>query len=70
MADTATTTPLLTSHKQAKPPKAPSIDDTIETYIGATGAMQLFKAVLLAFAWAFDAQQVFMSCLLYTSRCV
>lgn len=60
MADTATT-PLLTSHKQAKLAKAPSIDDTIETYIGATGAMQLLKAVLLAFAWAFDAQQVFIS---------
>lgn len=59
MADTATA-PLLTSHK-AKPAKTPSIDDTIETYIGATGATQLLKAVLLAFAWAFDAQQVFIS---------
>ncbi|KAJ1291433.1 hypothetical protein BS78_02G315100 [Paspalum vaginatum] len=60
MADPATA-PLLTSHKQAKQAKAPSIDDTIETYIGTTGAMQLLKAVLLAFAWAFDAQQVFIS---------
>ncbi|XP_062186452.1 organic cation/carnitine transporter 2-like [Phragmites australis] len=59
MADTATA-PLLTSHK-SKLAKAPSIDDTIETYIGSTGAMQLLKAVLLAFAWAFDAQQVFIS---------
>ncbi|XP_006657833.1 organic cation/carnitine transporter 2-like [Oryza brachyantha] len=59
MADAATT-PLLTSH-EAKPAKAPSIDDAIETYIGATGATQLLKAMLLAFAWAFDAQQVFMS---------
>ncbi|KAL6656768.1 hypothetical protein ACP70R_004548 [Stipagrostis hirtigluma subsp. patula] len=59
MGDTATA-PLLTSHK-AKLAKAPSIDDTIETYIGATGAMQLLKAFLLAFAWAFDAQQVFIS---------
>ena len=58
MADTATTAPLLTSHK---PPKAPTIDETIENYIGTTGVMQLFKAVLLAFAWAFDAQQVFIS---------
>jgi OCT family organic cation transporter-like MFS transporter 3 len=57
MADTATA-PLLTSHG-AKLAKAPSIDDTIETYMGITGAAQLLKAVLLAFAWAFDAQQVF-----------
>ena len=59
MADTATA-PLLTSHR-AKPGKAPSIDDTIETYMGTTGAAQLLKAILLAFAWAFDAQQVFIS---------
>ena len=59
MADTASA-PLLTSHK-TRPVKAPSIDDTIETYMGATGALQLLKAVLLAFAWAFDAQQVFIS---------
>jgi len=62
MAETADA-PLLTSHKKAKLAKAPSIDDTIETYIGATGSMQLLKAVLLAFAWAFDAQQVFISVL-------
>ncbi|KAL6657795.1 hypothetical protein ACP70R_005575 [Stipagrostis hirtigluma subsp. patula] len=59
MDDTATA-PFLTSHK-AKLAKAPSIDDTIETYIGATGAMQLLKAFLLAFVWVFDAQQVFIS---------
>ena len=59
MADTGTA-PLLTSHR-AKLTKAPSIDDTIETYMGTTGAGQLLKAVLLAFAWAFDAQQVFIS---------
>ncbi|XP_062209288.1 organic cation/carnitine transporter 2-like [Phragmites australis] len=59
MADTATT-PLLTSHR-AKPAKTPSIDDVIEMYIGAAGAWQLLKAVLVAFAWAFDAQQVFIS---------
>ncbi|OEL23574.1 Organic cation/carnitine transporter 3 [Dichanthelium oligosanthes] len=62
MDDTAITGPLLTSHK-AKPakPQPPSIDDMIERYIGDTGAMQLLKAVLVAFAWAFDAQQVFIS---------
>uniref|UniRef100_A0A0E0LM76 H(+)/Pi cotransporter n=1 Tax=Oryza punctata TaxID=4537 RepID=A0A0E0LM76_ORYPU len=59
MADEATT-PLLASYKP-KPAKAPSIDDAIETYIGATGAGQLFKAIILAFTWAFDAQQVFIS---------
>ncbi|CAL5062184.1 unnamed protein product [Urochloa decumbens] len=59
MAISANTAPLLTSHKQAN--KGPTIDDTIENYIGTTGVMQLFKAILLAFAWAFDAQQVFIS---------
>uniref|UniRef100_A0A0E0LM77 H(+)/Pi cotransporter n=1 Tax=Oryza punctata TaxID=4537 RepID=A0A0E0LM77_ORYPU len=59
MADAAIT-PLLTSH-EAKPAKAPSIDDAIETYIGATGARQLLRAMLLAFVWAFEAPQVFMS---------
>ncbi|CAO1941593.1 unnamed protein product [Urochloa humidicola] len=58
MAISANTAPLLTSHKQAK---GPTIDDTIENYMGTTGVMQLFKAILLAFAWAFDAQQVFIS---------
>ncbi|KAK1680063.1 hypothetical protein QYE76_040911 [Lolium multiflorum] len=59
MADTATA-PLITNHR-AKPAKAPSIDDTIEEYMGTTGTVQLLKAVLLAFASAFDAQQVFIS---------
>ncbi|CAD6343397.1 unnamed protein product [Miscanthus lutarioriparius] len=61
MADMATA-PLLTRHK-ANPPKVPSasIDDMIEKYIGDTGAMQLLKAVFVALAWAFDAQQVFIS---------
>ncbi|CAN6205746.1 unnamed protein product [Urochloa humidicola] len=58
MAISANTAPLLTNHKQSK---GPTIDDTIENYIGTTGVMQLFKAILLAFAWAFDAQQVFIS---------
>uniref|UniRef100_A0A0D9WX20 H(+)/Pi cotransporter n=1 Tax=Leersia perrieri TaxID=77586 RepID=A0A0D9WX20_9ORYZ len=62
MADDSDTvaTPLLTSH-EAKPAKPPSIDDAIETYMGATGARQLLRAMLLAVAWAFDAQQVFVS---------
>jgi MFS family permease len=63
MADDTASAPLLTSHKpKLKPPnKAPSIDDAVESYIGNTGKMQLFKAIFLAFAWAFDAQQVFIS---------
>ncbi|KAG2540274.1 hypothetical protein PVAP13_9NG539100 [Panicum virgatum] len=61
MGDNTDTAPLLTSHK-AKPAKQPpSIDDLIEACIGDTGAMQLLKAVFVAFAWAFDAQQVFIS---------
>ncbi|CAN6319734.1 unnamed protein product [Urochloa humidicola] len=54
MDDTATA-PLLLRRKP------PSINDMIETYIGDTGAAQLLRAVFVAFAWAFDAQQVFIS---------
>uniref|UniRef100_A0A0D9X0B7 H(+)/Pi cotransporter n=1 Tax=Leersia perrieri TaxID=77586 RepID=A0A0D9X0B7_9ORYZ len=57
MAGDMVATPLLTSHDA----KTPSIDDAIETYIGATGARQLLRAMLLAVAWAFDGQQVFVS---------
>jgi hypothetical protein len=60
MAEDTATTPLLTSHK-AKPAKAPSIDDMIETYIGATSTVQLLKAIFVGLAWAFDSQQVFIS---------
>ncbi|VAH96651.1 unnamed protein product [Triticum turgidum subsp. durum] len=52
MADTAAA-PLLTSHKAR-----PSIDETMEAYMGAAGAGQLLKAVLLAFAWAWDRPAV------------
>ncbi|CAN6294827.1 unnamed protein product [Urochloa humidicola] len=57
----AATAPLLASSQEAAPAKEPSIGDVIETYIGNTGALQLLKAVFVAFAWAFDAQQVFIS---------
>jgi OCT family organic cation transporter-like MFS transporter 3 len=60
MGDNTDTAPLLTSRKD-KPAKPPSIDDLIEACIGDTGAVQLLKAVFVAFAWAFDAQQVFIS---------
>jgi MFS family permease len=57
MAEDTASAPLLTSHKKAK--LKPPIDDAVENYIGNTGKMQLFKAIFLAFAWAFDAQQAF-----------
>ncbi|RLN38918.1 hypothetical protein C2845_PM01G17130 [Panicum miliaceum] len=61
MANTATA-PLLAASQEAPPPaKEPSIDDVIEMYIGATGVLQLLKAVFVAFAWAFDSQQAFIS---------
>ncbi|PAN49324.1 hypothetical protein PAHAL_9G441100 [Panicum hallii] len=58
--DTATTAPLLISHK-AKPAEVPSIDDIIETCVSGTGAMQLLKAFLVVFARAFDGQLLFIS---------
>ncbi|KAL6878436.1 hypothetical protein ACP4OV_012606 [Aristida adscensionis] len=58
--DDAATAPLLPRHK-ATPAKSPSINDVIETYMGATGVKQLLRALMVAFAWAFDAQQVFIS---------
>ncbi|CAL4983325.1 unnamed protein product [Urochloa decumbens] len=59
----AATAPLLTrSSQEAGPAKErPSIDDVIEKCMGATGVLQLLKAVFVAFAWALDAQQVFIS---------
>ncbi|CAO2203728.1 unnamed protein product [Urochloa humidicola] len=58
----AGTAPLLTRSSQvAGPAKEPTIDDVMEKYMGATGILQLLKAVLVAFAWALDAQQVFIS---------
>ncbi|XP_072956645.1 organic cation/carnitine transporter 2-like [Typha angustifolia] len=39
----------------------PSIDDAIERYIGVTGLPQLFRALFVAVAWVFDAQQTFIS---------
>ncbi|CAL4990145.1 unnamed protein product [Urochloa decumbens] len=54
--------PLLSrSSQEAEPATEPSIDDVIEKYMGATDVLQLLKAILVAFAWAMDAQQVFIS---------
>ncbi|CAL4991558.1 unnamed protein product [Urochloa decumbens] len=54
----AATAPLLTrSSQEAGPAKErPSIDDVIEKCMGATGVLQLLKAVFVAFAWALDAE--------------
>ncbi|CAN6300656.1 unnamed protein product [Urochloa humidicola] len=58
MANAASAPLLASSQEAAAPSKKPSIDDVIEMY---TGTLQLLKAVFVAFAWAFDAQQVFIS---------
>ncbi|KAF8408563.1 hypothetical protein HHK36_004626 [Tetracentron sinense] len=39
----------------------PSLDDTIERCIGSFGWAQFLQAVLVSFAWFFDAQQTFIS---------
>uniref|UniRef100_A0A5B7BBC3 Putative organic cation/carnitine transporter 3-like n=1 Tax=Davidia involucrata TaxID=16924 RepID=A0A5B7BBC3_DAVIN len=39
----------------------PSLDDTIERCIGDFGWAQFLQAVLVSFAWLFDAQQTFIS---------
>ncbi|XP_043702431.1 organic cation/carnitine transporter 3-like [Telopea speciosissima] len=46
--------PLLEKHH-------PSLDSTIERCIGTFGWAQLLQAILVSFAWAFDAQQTFIS---------
>ncbi|KAL6497670.1 hypothetical protein OROHE_027103 [Orobanche hederae] len=39
----------------------PSLDETIEHFIGNIGRTQIFQATLVSFAWFFDAQQTFIS---------
>ncbi|KAJ4981230.1 hypothetical protein NE237_032067 [Protea cynaroides] len=46
--------PLLEKH-------LPSLDSTIERCIGTFGWAQFLQAILVSFAWAFDAQQTFIS---------
>ncbi|KAJ8761752.1 hypothetical protein K2173_004562 [Erythroxylum novogranatense] len=41
--------------------KSPSLDETIEQYIGDFGLAQLVQAVLVSLAWFFDSQQAFIS---------
>ncbi|KAF6136628.1 hypothetical protein GIB67_016084 [Kingdonia uniflora] len=47
-------------------PVASSLDDTIERCIGSFGWAQLIQAVVVSFAWVFDAQQTFIS--VFTNR--
>lgn len=59
----ADSTPLLLSRpdssNESKQP--PSLDETIERCIGEFGLAQLLQAILVSFAWVFDAQQTFIS---------
>ncbi|KAG9439024.1 hypothetical protein H6P81_019189 [Aristolochia fimbriata] len=45
---------------------AASLDETIERCIGGFGRAQMLQAVLVSFAWVFDAQQTFIS--VFTDR--
>ncbi|XVE49920.1 hypothetical protein DITRI_Ditri01bG0120500 [Diplodiscus trichospermus] len=58
----ADSTPLLSHYDQPEEPKQPrSLDETIERCIGDFGWSQLLQAILVSFAWVFDAQQTFIS---------
>ncbi|KAE8733516.1 Organic cation/carnitine transporter 2 [Hibiscus syriacus] len=55
--------PLLSDSDKPPEPKRPprSLDETIERCIGGFGWLQIFQAILVSFAWVFDAQQTFIS---------
>ncbi|KAL5978757.1 hypothetical protein ACLOJK_029874 [Asimina triloba] len=40
---------------------APTLDDAIEQSVGSFGPAQLIQALLVSFAWVFDAQQTFIN---------
>ncbi|KAF3448796.1 hypothetical protein FNV43_RR09509 [Rhamnella rubrinervis] len=73
MADSTTTDPLLCSEysdllapssQQYSNPidqHLPSLDSTIESCIGDFGWTQFLQALLVSFAWVFDAHQTFIS---------
>ncbi|KAJ6793330.1 organic cation/carnitine transporter 2-like [Iris pallida] len=57
-------TPLLSTYSSETAPKkqqSSAADHTIESCIGPTGPRQLLQALLVSAAWAFDAQQTFVS---------
>ncbi|KAI3946796.1 hypothetical protein MKW98_003359 [Papaver atlanticum] len=53
-SDDSQTHPLLEKHVK-------TLDETIERYIGNFGWAQLLQAIVVSFAWVFDAQQTFIS---------
>ncbi|KAI3997033.1 hypothetical protein MKX01_021309 [Papaver californicum] len=53
-SDDSQTHPLLEKH-------IGTLDETIERFIGSFGWAQLLQAVVVSFAWVFDAQQTFIS---------
>ncbi|GLT31995.1 hypothetical protein SLA2020_066920 [Shorea laevis] len=58
----ADSTPLLTHSDHLPESKRPrSLDETIERCIGNFNWVQLLQAVIVSFAWVFDAQQTFIS---------
>ncbi|XP_057949281.1 organic cation/carnitine transporter 3-like [Malania oleifera] len=59
----ADSTPLLPESNSANSEKhlSPSLDDAIEHCIGQFGTTQFLQALLVSLAWAFDAQQAFIS---------
>ncbi|CAK7326032.1 unnamed protein product [Dovyalis caffra] len=59
----ADSTPLLLSRSDSsnESKQPPSLDETIEHCIGEFGLGQLLQAILVSFAWVFDAQQTFIS---------
>ncbi|XVF77783.1 hypothetical protein PTKIN_Ptkin14bG0074300 [Pterospermum kingtungense] len=58
----ADSTPLLSEYDEPpEPKKLRSLDETIERCIGDFGWMQFLQAILVSFAWVFDAQQTFIS---------
>ena len=58
MADSA---PLLSHDQPVEPKQLRSLDETIEWCIGDFGWSQFLQAILVSFAWVFDAQQTFIS---------
>lgn len=59
----ADSTPFLTKYEPTTKPNnpPPTLDETIERCIGDFGYAQFLQAILVSFAWVFDAQQTFIS---------
>ncbi|KAF2302887.1 hypothetical protein GH714_010251 [Hevea brasiliensis] len=57
----AESTPLLSQFNSPPESKRPSLNEAIEECIADFGFAQFVQAVLVSFAWVFDAQQTFIS---------